>query len=69
MIGVSLAERFARDQGKPQIVDGVTVHGIFRCRVTSGARVYVRRLRVVQSPVQGLRVNVDGGSLRVAGSA
>lgn len=63
----SLSERFARDRGAPQQVDGQTVHGIFRHKITSGQRVHIRRIQCVASPVQGLRLKVDQGSLLVNG--
>lgn len=62
---MELAERFARDQGAPQEVGGVTVHNIFRQPVAEGSRVLVHRLRVADGDVQGLRIKVHGGHVRV----
>ena len=63
---MNLAERFARDRGAPQVVDGVTVHNSFRHTVMRGSRVHIRRLAATTSAVQGLRVKLlKGGFLRV----
>jgi hypothetical protein len=63
----SLSERFARDRGAPQQVDGQTVQNIYRHRISSGQQVHIRRIQSVASPVQGLRLKVDQGSLLVNG--
>src|SRR6185437_635144 len=61
----TLAERFARDRGAPQEVDGLVVHNIYRRKVGDREHIRIRRLRAVSVPPQGLRVKVDRGSLLI----
>ena len=65
----TLAERFARDAGAPQDVDGRVVHCIYRHEVVSGQRVHVHWVRAVERPVQGLRLKLSTGTLLVGGES
>jgi hypothetical protein len=64
-MNLTLAERFARDRGAPQEVDGVVVHNIYRHKIGNGDRIRIRRLRAVSAPPQGLRLKVDRGTLLI----
>ena len=64
---MTLAERFERDGGAPQEVEGVLVHGMYRRSVADGARVRLRRRHAIATPVQGIRLKLDKGKLVVNG--
>jgi hypothetical protein len=61
----TLAERFAQSGGAPQEVDGSTVHSVYRRRVANGETVRIRRTRATATPVQGLRIKLERGTIVV----
>ena len=62
----TLAERFAESKGAAQRVDEQIVHNVFRRQVARGERVRIRWLAAVDSPRQGIRLQVDQGRVKVA---
>lgn len=62
---MALAELLAAAEGKPITYEGLLVHGIVRRQIADRITVCVRRLNAVSSPVQGLRVKLDGGEMVV----
>lgn len=63
----TLAERFVLNEGQPLEVEGVLVHSIFRRAVSHGEVVRVRFVHKTQTPPQGIRFKVEGGSVEVRG--
>lgn len=63
----TLAERFKREMGSAQEVEGVPVHNMYRRTVSNGARLCVRRLRALATPVQGIRLKLNTGTITVNG--
>jgi hypothetical protein len=67
MSSTTLADRFAQSLGQPQEVDGMIVQNMFRRDIVDGQVVHVRRRRASGRLVQGLRLKVEKGTVRVNG--
>lgn len=61
----TLAERFAIAKGAPLNVDGEVVVNMYRRTVNDGQKVAVRVLKRIEHPVQGLRIKLSEGTIRV----
>jgi hypothetical protein len=61
----TLSERFAQSKGQPIVVDGHTVHAIYRRRAHAGLTVRIHWVKWAPGLVQGVSVSIEGGTLRI----
>lgn len=64
---MTFAEEFARAHGNPIEAGGRTVVSILRHPVRSGDQVRIVWRKSIPSPVQGIRLKLQGGSLAIDG--
>lgn len=61
----TLAERFAEAKGTPIEVDGTTVINMYRRAVSRGKRVHVDAVASTPSPLQGIRIKMNQGTISI----
>lgn len=65
---MNLSEMFAQSQGQPLTIQGRTVHPIYRRRVQPNEQIRLTICSFRSSPVQGIRLKLQSGKIRVADS-
>ncbi|TCV78213.1 hypothetical protein [Sulfurirhabdus autotrophica] len=61
----TLAERFIAENGAAVVVDGVTVVNMYRRPVKHEQKIALHVLSAVQQPIQGLRIKLSEGTIRI----
>jgi len=62
---LTLAERFMANDGKAVDVDGRVVINMYRRRVALGQRILIGTSSTINSPVQGFKVKLTDGVVRI----
>ena len=61
----TLSEQFQQSRGKAIQFDGQLIHPMFQKKINKNKNFLIRRLKVIDSPLQGLRIKVVGGEIEV----